>query len=76
MLLAIFVVLWCLLFVVCWPLAIALLLLLPIIWLLSIPFRIVGAAIDGVVHLLRSLFLLPARVLSGPATRRRTRPTA
>ena len=57
--------LWCLLFVLCWPLALIALLLYPIVWILLIPFRIIGFAVDGVLGLLRGLFMLPARILSG-----------
>ena len=58
--------LWCLLFVVCWPLAVLALLLYPLVWILLLPFRLVGIAVEGVLGLLRGLFMLPARVLSGP----------
>jgi hypothetical protein len=59
--------LWLLLLVVCWPLALLALLLWPIVWLLTLPFRVVGIAVEGVFALLRSILLLPARVLgSGP----------
>ena len=58
--------LWLLLFVVAWPLALAALLLYPIVWLLLLPFRIVGIAVDGVLALLRAVLFLPARVLGGP----------
>ena len=58
--------LWCILLVVCWPLALLALVLYPLIWILLLPFRIVGIAVEGVLGLLRGLFLLPARVLSGP----------
>jgi hypothetical protein len=54
---------WCVLFVLCWPLALLALLLYPIIWLLLIPFRIVGIAVDGVLGIIRAIFMLPARVL-------------
>jgi hypothetical protein len=57
--------LWCVLFVLCWPLALLALIAYPIIWLLLIPFRIVGLAVDGVLGLLRAIFMLPARVMSG-----------
>jgi hypothetical protein len=57
--------LWLLLLVVCWPLAVLALLLWPIVWLLLLPFRLVGIAVDGVFELLRALLLLPARVLGG-----------
>ena len=60
--------LWCLLFVVCWPLALLALILYPIVWLILLPFRIVGIAVGGVFELLRAIILLPARVLRGPRT--------
>ena len=55
--------LWLLLFVVCWPLAILALVLWPIVWLLTLPFRLVGIAVEGVFALLRAIVLLPARIL-------------
>ena len=55
--------LWCVLFVLCWPLALLALILYPLVWVLLIPFRIIGIAVDGVLELLKSLFLLPARLL-------------
>ena len=55
--------LWCVLFVVCWPAALLALVLYPIVWLLSIPFRLVGIAVEGVLGLVRGIILLPARVL-------------
>jgi len=58
--------LWCLLLVVCWPLALLALVIYPFVWLLLLPFRIVGIAVDGVLELLRGLVLLPSRVLAGP----------
>jgi hypothetical protein len=58
---------WCLLLVFCWPLALLALILYPLIWILLIPFRIVGIAVDGVLGLLRAVVMLPARVLGGPA---------
>jgi hypothetical protein len=57
--------LWLLLFVVCWPLAIAALLLWPIVWLISLPFRLLGLAVEGVFSLLRAIVMLPARLLGG-----------
>jgi hypothetical protein len=57
--------LWLLLLVVCWPLALLALLLWPIVWLLSLPFRLLGIAVDGVFGLLRGIITLPARVLGG-----------
>ncbi len=60
--------LWCLLLVVCWPLALLALILYPIVWLILLPFRIVGIAVGGVFELLRAIIFLPARVLRGPRT--------
>jgi hypothetical protein len=57
--------LWLLLFVVCWPLAILALVLWPIVWLVTLPFRLVGIAVEGVLALLRAIVLLPARILRG-----------
>lgn len=58
--------LWCILLVLCWPLALLALVLYPIVWLLTLPFRIVGIAVNGVLHLLSAIFYLPVRVLRGP----------
>jgi hypothetical protein len=58
--------LWCILFVVCWPVALLALVLYPIVWLLLLPFRVVGIAVEGVLGLLRAILFLPARVLRGP----------
>jgi hypothetical protein len=55
--------LWLLLLVVCWPLALLALLLWPIVWVLTLPFRLVGIAVEGVFALLRSIVMLPSRVL-------------
>jgi len=57
--------LWCILLVVCWPLALLALVLYPIVWLLLLPFRLIGVAFDGVFELLRAILLLPARILGG-----------
>jgi hypothetical protein len=57
------VIAWCLLFVVAWPLAIALVVLLPLLWLLSIPFRIFGILLASVLAFLKALLFLPARLL-------------
>lgn len=57
--------LWCILFVVCWPLALLALLLWPLVWLLTLPFRLLGIAVDGAFALLRAVVMLPARVLGG-----------
>ena len=59
--------LWCILLVMCWPLALLALIAYPFVWLLLLPFRIVGIAVDGVLELLKSIFMLPARVLRGPS---------
>jgi len=53
------------LFVLCWPLALLALVLWPFVWSLSIPFRLLGLALDGVFELLRALLFLPARILGG-----------
>ena len=58
--------LWCILFVLCWPLALLALVAYPFVWLLSIPFRIVGITLTGVFGLLSAILLLPARLLRGP----------
>lgn len=58
--------LWLLLLVVCWPLALLALLLYPVVWVLLLPFRILGVAVDGVLGLLRAVVRLPARILGGP----------
>ena len=58
--------LWCILLVLCWPLALLALVLYPIVWLLTLPFRIVGIAVNGVLHLLSAILYLPARLLRGP----------
>ena len=60
--------LWCILFVLCWPLALVALVLFPFVWLLLLPFRLVGIAVGGVFELLRAIIYLPARVLRGPRT--------
>jgi hypothetical protein len=57
--------LWLLLLVVCWPLALLALLLYPLVWVLMLPFRLIGLTVTGVLALLRALILLPARVLGG-----------
>jgi len=57
--------LWCILFVLCWPLALLALVLYPLVWLLLLPFRLVGIAVGGVLELVRAIIYLPARVLGG-----------
>jgi hypothetical protein len=58
--------LWCILFLLCWPVAILALVLYPLVWLILLPFRIVGIAVGGVLAFLSALFLLPVRLLRGP----------
>jgi len=58
--------LWCILLFLCWPLALLALVLYPLVWILALPFRLVGIAVGGVFELLRALITLPARILSGP----------
>ena len=58
--------LWCILLVLCWPLALLALLLYPIVWLLLLPFRLLGIAVTGVFALLTAIIMFPARVLAGP----------
>jgi len=58
--------LWLILLVLCWPLALLGLVLYPLVWLLLLPFRLLGIAVEGAFELLRSLILLPARLLRGP----------
>jgi len=58
--------LWCILLFLCWPLALLALVLYPFVWLITLPFRLVGIAVGGVFELLRALIMLPARILSGP----------
>ena len=64
---ALFVLLlWAILLVLCWPVALLALVLYPIVWLLLLPFRILGIAVTGVLELFRAVIMLPARVLGGP----------
>ncbi len=62
--------LWCILLVLCWPLALAALILYPLVWILLLPFRLVGWTLEGVFAFLRALIMLPARILSGPRSMR------
>lgn len=59
-------ILWCILFVICWPLALFALVMYPIVWLLLLPFRIVGIAVEGVLKLVWAVVTLPARLLAAP----------
>ena len=58
--------LWCLLLVLCWPLALIALIVYPVVWVLLLPFRVVGIAVGGVFALLGAIIMFPARVLGGP----------
>ena len=59
-------ILWCVLFVICWPVALLALIAYPFIWLLLLPFRLVGIAMHGVLELVRAAILFPARLLAAP----------
>ena len=56
---------WCILFVLCWPLALVALIAYPVLWVLSLPLRLIGIAVEGALGLVRGIILLPARVLAG-----------
>ena len=56
-------ILWCILFVLCWPLALLALIAYPFVWLILIPFRLVGIAVDGVLELVGSILFLPVRLI-------------
>ncbi|MBL8518320.1 MAG: hypothetical protein JNM76_15275 [Betaproteobacteria bacterium] len=56
-------ILWCVLFVLAWPVALLALIVLPVVWLLSIPFRIFGALVSAILALLKAILMLPARAL-------------
>jgi len=58
--------LWCILLVFCWPLALLALVLYPLVWLLLLPFRLVGIAVEGALELVRAIIFLPVRILRGP----------
>jgi hypothetical protein len=58
--------LWIILFILCWPLALLALILYPLVWLLTLPFRLVGIAVDGILGLVSAIFMLPIRLLRGP----------
>lgn len=62
-------VLWLILLFLCWPLALLAIVLYPLVWLLLLPFRLVGIGVDAVFSLLRAIVFLPARVLGGPRAR-------
>lgn len=58
--------LWCILLFFCWPLAVLALVVYPLVWILLLPFRLLGVAVEGVFELLRALITLPARVVRRP----------
>ena len=58
--------LWCLLLIFCWPIALLALIAHPFVWLILLPFRILGIAVHGVLAFLRALFFLPVRIMRGP----------
>lgn len=58
-------ILWCILLVLCWPLALLAIVLYPLVWLILLPFRIVGIAVGGVLEFMRAIIMLPARALGG-----------
>ena len=60
------VLLWCILLVLCWPLALLALIAYPLVWILLIPFRLAGVAVEGVLALVWGILMLPARLLRGP----------
>ena len=62
-------ILWLVLLFVCWPLALLALLLYPIVWLLLLPFRLIGIGVQGVFELLRAVVMLPARILGSNPNR-------
>lgn len=57
--------LWCILLIMCWPLALLALVLYPLVWLVLLPFRVVGIAVGGALELVKAIIFLPARVLRG-----------
>lgn len=57
--------LWIVVLIICWPLALVALFLYPIVWLILLPFRLLGIAVDGVFELIKSIIMLPSRILRG-----------
>lgn len=58
-------ILWCILLILCWPLALLAIVLYPLVWLILLPFRIVGIAVGGILEFMRAIIMLPARALGG-----------
>lgn len=61
--------LWLILLILCWPIALLALILYPFVWLILLPFRLLGIAVDGILEFLRALLRLPARLVGGPSRR-------
>jgi hypothetical protein len=61
---------WCILFVLCWPLALVALVLFPIVWLISLPLRLIGITLSALFGLIRGVLFLPARLLGGRPQKR------
>lgn len=61
---------WCILFVLCWPLALLALVLFPLVWLLALPFRLIGISFEALLALVRAILLLPARLLGWRSAQR------
>lgn len=61
-------ILWLILLILCWPLALLALILYPFVWLVLLPFRLLGVTVDAVFALLKAILFLPARLLRGPRT--------
>jgi hypothetical protein len=60
--------LWCILLVLCWPLALLALVIYPVVWLVLLPFRLLGIAVEGALEIVRAIIFLPIRILRGPRT--------
>lgn len=60
---------WLMLLILCWPLALAALVIYPLVWLILLPFRVIGIAVEGILSLIKALIMLPARILRGPRSR-------
>ena len=67
-----FLVGWCILFVLCWPLAVLAVILFPIVWLVSLPFRLVGITVGALFSFIRAVLYLPVRLLGGKPHKRAT----
>ena len=61
--------LWCILLVLCWPVAVLAIVLYPLVWLLLLPFRLIGFAVNGVLEFIKAIIFLPSRVLGGGPSR-------